>query len=416
MKTDEKMGCYEIFNEGNHYDYEDCHPQYVSKRFTKILPLFSDASKPFYALAYPRVYNDDICIYWKAFIYNVDNGEISSADVEVKINVGKITDDSSISAKVNVKNAVNFNNSIHVSMANLEDGKVFYIYLKQSEVGKKYAYQILVESSTRENRYSYDVGYGATYRSSMIGTNLINHLISYKSVIKSAINSETPLNIKLIGDSIVSGQGGSGFDNTENGGGDYILHVYDRDFYSNVKGFCWANMLKDYLYKKFKWNVKNYGVSGIASSTINTTEYLNALVKDDDDIIILSVGSNDRIWGTPQEFYKRLESLYNNLSKFNKPIILISSMPSSVKKETDGKYTFHAEDIDNMYMKLSLNKNIEYISMFKEMKTYCNLKNITVESLLSDDGLHPNDNGYEVMFNLICDNLGIASPIDGSTW
>ena len=173
MKTGEKIGCYKIFNEGNHYDYEDCHPQYVSKRFTKILPVLSDTSKPFYALAYPRVYNDDICIYWKAFIYSVDNGEMSSADIEVKINVGKITDDSSISAKVNVRNAINFgSNSIHISMADLEDGKVFYVYLKQSEVGKRYAYQVVVESSTRENRYSYDVGYGATYKESMVGTEL----------------------------------------------------------------------------------------------------------------------------------------------------------------------------------------------------------------------------------------------------
>lgn len=173
METGEKIGGCEVFNEGNHYNHKDCHPQYVSKKFAKILPLFSNVSKPFYALAYPRVYNDDICIYWKAFIYSVDDGEISSADIEVKINIGKITDVSSISAKVSVRNAFNFNsNSIHVSMADLEDGKVFYIYLKQSEVGKRYAYQVVVESSTRENRYSYDVEYGATYKESVVGTEL----------------------------------------------------------------------------------------------------------------------------------------------------------------------------------------------------------------------------------------------------
>jgi lysophospholipase L1-like esterase len=37
---------------------------------------------------------------------------------------------------------------------------------------------------------------------------------------------------------------------------------------------------------------------------------------------------------------------------------------------------------------------------------YCEENNVTVDSLLSD-GLHPNDKGYKVMFDLLTEALGI---------
>lgn len=161
----------------NHYNFDDCHPQYVSKTQVKSVPHLSDITSPYYALAYPRVYNDNTSIFWKAFIFNSDSGKISSAEIEVKINVGKLTDVSTISASAVLKNQVNFDeNSIVVSTDNIANGKIFYIYLKQNAIGKSYQYQVQLESSTRNNRFSYDIGYGAAYKKNFAGTKLFDSL------------------------------------------------------------------------------------------------------------------------------------------------------------------------------------------------------------------------------------------------
>nr|DAJ70562.1 MAG TPA: hypothetical protein [Caudoviricetes sp.] len=166
-----------ILKKSNHYNFDDCHPQYVSKTQVKIVPHFTDITSPYYALAYPRVYNDNTSIFWKAFIFNSDSGKISSAEIEVKINVGKLTNDSTISASAVIKNKANFDgNSILISMANVANGKVFYIYLKQNAIGKSYLYQVQLESSTRNNRFSYDIGYGSVYRKNFAGTKLFDSL------------------------------------------------------------------------------------------------------------------------------------------------------------------------------------------------------------------------------------------------
>lgn len=165
-----KVGGCTVLNEANHYNFNDCHPQYVSKSFNKTIPAMTDANKPYYAIAYPRVYNDNTCIYWRANIYNVDNGELSSATIDVKIYVGLLSDASTITAKINISNAINFDgNSVNVTIADVDNGKVFYIYLKQSDTNKRYCYQVDIEASTRNNKYSYDIGYGASYRTDVAG-------------------------------------------------------------------------------------------------------------------------------------------------------------------------------------------------------------------------------------------------------
>ena len=98
-----------------------------------------------------------------------------------------------------------------------------------------------------------------------------------------------------------------------------------------------------------------------------------------------------------------------------KEVILMSNIPSSVADETTDK-NFHMEDVDNATMWVAENNNMEYISVYKSMVEYCKYNNITIDSLLGSDGLHPNDNGYNVMFYLIANALGFGVKRDGATW
>ena len=261
---------------------------------------------------------------------------------------------------------------------------------------------------------------GYTYNTNILNDNIKQNLID--TIIPKQIKDFSKLifegcNVKIIGDSITAGQGGSNFNaNFNTSGGELITSkIWSQSWYTNDTGTCWANSLKAYLTQKFNCTVKNYGCPGIGVDQMITA--IDDLVKDEDDLVICMIGTNNRHNMQLTELYSKLEQIYNIITiQKNKKIIMMSCMPASVLNETSNNRIFHADDIDNMYFKLSCEKNFEYISIYKEVLRYCNLKGINVDTLLNDDGLHPNDNGYNVMFNIICNKLGFGQKRDGATW
>ena len=73
------------------------------------------------------------------------------------------------------------------------------------------------------------------------------------------------------------------------------------------------------------------------------------------------------------------------------------------------------EDVAIIINKLANKYNLTHYSFFNDIQKYCYEKGITFESLLSDD-LHPNDDGYSIMFRMICYGLGIPLKIEDATW
>lgn len=225
------------------------------------------------------------------------------------------------------------------------------------------------------------------------------------SIISKIVNSDTSVKIKLLGDSITHGQGGSGFSQD----GEEIMTVTDwgenptYTFRINTKGICWANMLKQYFKEKFNCTVINYGCAGIDSNILINN--INTLISKDDDIIICMIGTNDRNHGNLITFENNLRNIVKYCLDEDKKVILMSSIPASASNEENK--TVHMEDIDNVIMKVSYENHMEYISVYKLFTEYCKYKNVNINTLLSD-GLHPNDNGYLIMFYLICSALGIA--------
>ena len=238
--------------------------------------------------------------------------------------------------------------------------------------------------------------------------------------------------IKLIGDSITQGVGGTGF--TESyGDGDVFLIVDELDtdqggrkFKVNTTGYCWANLLKKYLEDKFKVTVSNWGNRGMSAGRWmnmghrdESGEYKNCieqLIEENDDLIICMIGTNDRTYDTYNNYINAMQQLINYITiTRNKKLVLVSSIPASIENETNGKQNFHMEDVDNIITALAGKNKIFSISLYRKMMQYCSLKNIEMDNLLTD-GLHPNDNGYEIMFKLICGELEIAIKRNGATW
>lgn len=218
------------------------------------------------------------------------------------------------------------------------------------------------------------------------------------------------MKIKLLGDSITHGVGGSGFEQN----GAHIVGEYSR----SPESFCWANLFRDYMAREYSAEVINNGCSGTKIEFI--IENFDTLVEDDDDLIICTIGTNNRHQYKEtgerrtredfgEEFYKKVLRLNEMLVGRGKRVIFISNIPASQENEKD-KVDFwrilHMDDINEIYKRASAAAGFEHISMYDLITEYVSKNALTIDALLCD-GLHPNDEGYRVMFELLKNALGV---------
>jgi lysophospholipase L1-like esterase len=233
--------------------------------------------------------------------------------------------------------------------------------------------------------------------------------ISVKSVMSQLVLSSTTKKIKILGDSITHGVGGTGWAQD----GALIMTLGSTSWNVNTSGHCWANSLKAYFESKFNCQVSNYGCSGANSNDI--VNGLSQLVSATDNIVICMIGTNDRHITTKQQFYDNLRAIYNYCNNLGIQVVFMASIPAGLASETDAVNVYHMEDVDSVVMKAATDLGLDYISMYKLFTEYCQTREITIDSLLSD-GLHPNDTGYDAMFYLVSNALGIGPKRTGATW
>ena len=280
-----------------------------------------------------------------------------------------------------------------------------YVLLQEVPIPQNAKYMCISSHNDHQNFKIYAI---PKHNSSFKTLKSIMNKITFHS-----INSNLPINIKLIGDSITHGVGGTGFTNDPQYG-DLIVTSNSRSWYVNTNGVCWANMFKSYFESKFNCSVKNYGTTGRASGHLCID--IESYIETDDDIIICMIGTNDRNnekdpvsgdYRSPYNLYNNLKFIYNYCKIHGKEIIFMSSIPASINNEN--QHPYHMDDVDNTVMTLCYENNIEYISLYKEFMNYCKYTDTPIDSLLSD-GLHPNDNGYKIMFEIILEKLGFGLP------
>lgn len=223
-------------------------------------------------------------------------------------------------------------------------------------------------------------------------------------------NSEKPFRIKLLGDSITHGVGGSGF--CQNG--KPIVSNFSR----NPDGFCWAKLFKEYIEEKYNCVVENNACTGTNIEFV--IRNIDILVDADDDFIICTIGTNNRHQykntgkkrerediGT--EFYGNVLKLNEMLSERDKKFVLIANIPASSQNEQDASdywRVLHMDDINAIYKHAQNKAKFNFISMYELFTEYLMENGEALNSLLKD-GLHPNDEGYRVMFGIIKNALGV---------
>jgi lysophospholipase L1-like esterase len=242
--------------------------------------------------------------------------------------------------------------------------------------------------------------------------------------------------ICLLGDSITQGMGSSGFQqydavidgktynvrgngpNNPNATSDYKIGEYlwtsgGRRWYEALDGNGWAQLFKNYMNEKFKVIVRNFGMSGINSGDLKY--FINDFMdtKFNFDCIVLMIGTNNREKGNLESLYADLNDTIKTIKNYGKNLIIMACIPASIANEKT--FSVHMEDVHNALRNISCENKIPFISVYNLFIDYCSNKGIKIDTLLSD-GMHPNDEGYKVMFQLISNAMGIALKRPDATW
>ena len=229
-------------------------------------------------------------------------------------------------------------------------------------------------------------------------------------LVSSVLQSKEHARIKLLGDSITHGVGGTGFKQN----GEPIADKFKR----NPDGFCWARLFSELMKEKYGATVVNNACTGTNIQYIN--RFFDELVDESDDLVICTIGTNNRhqyFKDAPKRtedemkniFRENIGILVGKLRERGTPFILMANIPASAKNEEDGAdhwRIIHMNDINDLYKETSAALDFPLVSIYDAFCDYINENGIELDSLLAD-GLHPNDEGYRVMFKLITNALGV---------
>ena len=231
-------------------------------------------------------------------------------------------------------------------------------------------------------------------------------------LIKTLLAQTKTLHIKLLGDSITHGVGGTGF--AQNGA------PIATEFSRNPDGYCWAKQFKDYMEKTYNCTVTNNACTGTKIDFI--LAHFDTLVDAEDDLIICTIGTNNRHRyykdfpdGMPAredvgaDFYQKIFRLYDRLKAAGKQVIFVANIPATKENEQDGaEYwrVLHMDDINAIYKAAHAKLGFPFISLYDKLSAYCAETNTALEDLLPD-GLHPGDRCYDIMFHLLMKEFGL---------
>ena len=196
----------------------------------------------------------------------------------------------------------------------------------------------------------------------------------------------TSVKLRFIGDSLVAGLGSSDYSLT----GDYMMEWHNIQRYENVGVKCWVGQMMQYLSSKYGiTDTKNRGIGGL--STQGLLDNLSMLIASADYVVVM-IGTNDAANITT--LYNNLTTIIQTLKGWNVGMSVMTNIPSI---DTTG---YNYSHVKGSIAKACVDNNIPVLDMYSLYELYCLAKGITIASTLNADGIHPNDTGYEIMFEI----------------
>lgn len=215
--------------------------------------------------------------------------------------------------------------------------------------------------------------------------------------------------IKIAGDSLSAGTGSSQCLRTD----EVIFKDGDNVFYRKIAPNSWGGLFERYIKEKYPLSsVKNSGCDGA-----NTTQLLNNLdkiVDDEDDIVILLAGANDRKRKDGlNELYKNLIRICEVMEEKGKILVLASLNPSTEKNEFYVNRIHHSEDIETILSMVAEEKDLLFVDNYRYIQRYLLTSGRKIDDIIcgvgcENDGLHPGDFVQKLMYLNLMETLGFG--------
>jgi lysophospholipase L1-like esterase len=254
--------------------------------------------------------------------------------------------------------------------------------------------------------------------------------VTQKTQLFSRLQNNQVTKIKLIGDSVTAGARCIGYNEPANG---RVILTGSR-FNNGGTGYAretgtdwttfpsWANLFRKYINTKYpSIDFFNAGIGGLSLNEV-LANYLTQLVTDTEDVVFIILGLNDRTTSL-STFETNLRTFINYVKARSNQIVLMSPPPSLSEFTSNNPssgfttgYIFGSREIDNVYLKLSKEFDLPFISHYVKSSNYLAKSNTAFYGPrgINDDYTHPNTLGYKVMWQNIQEELGFISDI--SEW
>jgi lysophospholipase L1-like esterase len=263
-----------------------------------------------------------------------------------------------------------------------------------------------------------------------IGSNLPSD-VAGKTQLFSRLQNKQVTKIKLIGDSITAGAQCTGYNVPANG---RIILTGSR-FNDGGAGYAreagtdwttfpsWANLFRKYINTNYpSIDFFNAGIGGLSLNEV-LANYLTQIVTNTEDVLFIMLGVNDRASYSLSTFEANMRT-FLDYAKARSNLIVLMSPPPTLSEFTSNTpssgfaagYNFGSREIDNIYLKLSKEYNLPFISNYTKSSNYLAKTNTAFYGVrgINADYTHPNTLGYKVVWQSMQEELGFISDI--SEW
>lgn len=154
-------------------------------------------------------------------------------------------------------------------------------------------------------------------------------------------------------------------------------------------------------------SIRNHGVGGYSTSDIIDHDVTDLVIQDKPDLVIFETSllndhgqslslrtTNDNISAVVSDLKKALPDT---------KILLISPNPAWGKDDKLNRFGFTYDDYLNETEKFIKGNGWLYANTSNLMLDKMKKEKVSIEDVLGDDGIHPNDKGYEIWFSVLYD-------------
>lgn len=201
--------------------------------------------------------------------------------------------------------------------------------------------------------------------------------------------------IILLGDSSTDGEGGSGYVASESGKQSV-----------NYNGYCWANLLKKFLGNRYGVQVENCGYRGSAAG-YQFQEIAEQFPLGEGVFVIWLCGANNRVSDALYQDYDANIAPYIAQVKAQSPQGLLMMTNAPVTASADSWVPYTTSDMRDSLVR-NCHPGVHLLDMHSAYIDRCRAKGIKVDDTMSD-AYHCNDAGYELMFHILLDAIGIPT-------